>query len=559
MSTNGHHPETNGRDPLRADEWLEARHAANREQTSPFARGRGSNGTPPPPPVVEDDDPTSLPIFAGAWTSEGEGQLPGRARSEFSMRPLVAPAPEEHQDTRGSDGEVELDWELIAQYRAEISARLTARLDKEGGRVTEEDREQMGLDVIEELIKSEAETLVSTGRPPWTKEHEKALKSALHASLFGLGRLQPLVEREDVENIIVIARGPVCSVWLELVDGTLVEAAPIADSEDELREFLSDLGARQNRPFTEARPHLDLRLPGGARLAAGSWVMAYTSVVIRRHSMREVSMDEMVYDRKACSAVLADFVATCVRAGKSIVVSGVQGSGKTTWVRALCSCIPPWEMIGTFETEFELHLHELVDRHKIVHAWEHRPGSGEVGIDGRQAGEFSLEEAIHHSFRFNLARQIVGEVRGPEVWNMLKAMESGPGSISTTHARSAEHTIEKLVSCAMEKGPQVTRELAISKLAAAIDIVMYLRSEVVANPDGTFRKQRWVEEVLVVQPSIDAARGYATTPIFTPNQLGQAVATGKLDNFLAQELARHGFDLEAYKAESQANPGVATS
>jgi len=470
MSTNGHHPDTNGRDPLRADEWLEARHAANREQTSPFARGRATNGTPPPPsPVVEDHDPTSLPIFAGAWTSTGEGQLPGRARSEFSLRPLVAPA-EDH--IHGADGEVELDWELIAQYRAEISSRLTARLDKEGGRVTEEDREQMGLDVIEELIKSEAETLVSTGRPPWTTGQEKALKSALHAALFGLGRLQPLVEREDVENIIVIARGHVCSVWLELVDGTLVEAAPIADSEDELREFLSDLGARQNRPFTEARPHLDLRLPGGARLAAGSWVMAYTSVVIRRHGMREVSMDEMVYDRKACSPVLADFAAACVRAGKSIVVSGVQGSGKTTWVRALASCIPPWEMIGTFETEFELHLHELVDRHKIVHAWEHRPGSGEVGIDGRQAGEFSLEEAIHHSFRFNLARQIVGEVRGPEVWNMLKAMESGPGSISTTHARSAEHTIEKLVSCAMEKGPQVTRELAISKLAAAIIVAL---------------------------------------------------------------------------------------
>lgn len=581
MSANGHHPDTNGRDPLRADEWLEARRAAAREQTSPFARSRSTNGTPatPPcaPPAVEDTDPTSLPIFAGAQQLDltSEEELPGRARSEFSLRPLVAPAPapapEQYHHAQGADrvvtGEVDLDWELIAQYRAAISSRLTARLDKEGGRVTEDDREQMGLDVIEELIKSEAETLVSTGRPPWTPAHEKALKSALHAALFGLGRLQPLVEREDVENIIVIARGPVCSVWLELVDGTLIEAPPIADSEDELREFLADLGARQNRPFTEARPHLDLRLPGGARLAAGSWVMAYTSVVIRRHGMREVSMNEMVYDRKACSPVLADFMAACVRAGKSIVVSGVQGSGKTTWVRALCSCIPPWEMIGTFETEFELHLHELVDRHRIVHAWEHRPGSGEVGIDGRQAGEFSLEEAIHHSFRFNLARQIVGEVRGPEVWNMLKAMESGPGSISTTHARSAEHTIEKLVSCAMEKGPQVTRELAISKLAAAVDVVMYLRSEVVPDQDGrgdgTFRKQRWVEEVLVIQPSIDAARGYATTPIFAPNQLGQAVATGKLDNFLVQELARHGFDVEAYKAEcavnERANPGVVTS
>jgi len=566
MTTNGHQPGAQDRESASADAWLAARRV-DRGPRSPFARGTNGNQPITQPPLLastsEDHDPTSLPIFAGARTSED--QRAGRARSDFTLRPLlVHPEGQPHaiaatDDDDADAGRVELDWELIAQYRAEISSRLTARLDKEGGRVTDEEREQMGLDVIEEFIKSEAETLVSTGRPPWSRQQEKALKAAINAALFGLGRLQPLVEREDVENIIVIARGPECAVWLELVDGTLVEAAPIADSEDELREFLADLGSRQNRPFTEARPHLDLRLPGGARLAAGSWVMAYTSVVIRRHGMREVSMNEMVYDRKACGAVLADFLAACVRAGKSIVVSGVQGSGKTTWVRALCSCIPPWEMIGTFETEFELHLHELVDRHKIVHAWEHRPGSGEVGVDGRQAGEFSLEEAIHHSFRFNLARQIVGEVRGPEVWNMLKAMESGPGSISTTHARSAEHTIEKLVSCAMEKGPQVTRELAISKLAAAIDIVMYLRSEVVPLGDGTFRKQRAVEEVLAVQPSIDAARGYATTAIFAPNQLGQAVATGKLDNFLAQELARHGFDLETYKAESQANPGMATS
>ena len=487
--------------------------------------------------------PDALGVLPAPTRRDRPGQRRGRSRTQ----------------TRTSPREVDLDWELVAQYRAEISSRLTARLDKEGGRITDEDREQLGIEVIEDLIKTEAENLVSAGREAWTPNEERALKNALVAALFGLGRLQPLVEKTDVENIIIIARGPDCSVWLEKTDGTLVSAPPVADSEDELREFLADLGARQNRPFTEARPHLDLRLPGGARLAAASWVTANTSVVIRRHGLREVSMDEMVNDRKACGPVLADFLAACVRAGKSIVVSGVQGSGKTTWVRALCSCIPPWEMIGTFETEFELHLHELVDRHQIVHAWEHRPGSGEVGINGRQAGEFSLEEAIHHSFRFSLARQIVGEVRGPEVWNMLKAMESGPGSISTTHARSAEHTIEKLVSCAMEKGPQVTRELAISKLAAAIDVVVYLRADITDNRDGTFLKRRWVEEVLIVEPSVDAARGYATSPVFTPNSLGQVVATGKLDHRLGQELARHGFDKEAYTTEAKAYDGEATT
>jgi len=565
VSTNGHQPGTDrSGEPLSAEEWLEARDAADRNQGSPFARGRASNGAhmaqspaPATNPTAADDDPSSLPIFAGAWASDDE--RPGRTRSEYSLRPLVATDPVNKSDVSDTDqgqaGEVDLDWELVAQYRAEISSRLTARLDKEGGRITDEGREQLGIEVIEDLIKTEAENLVSAGRRPWTPKEERALKKALSAALFGLGRLQPLVEKTDVENIIIIARGPDCSVWLEKTDGTLISVPPVADSEDELREFLADLGARQNRPFTEARPHLDLRLPGGARLAAASWVTANTSVVIRRHGLREVSMEEMVNDRKACGPVLADFLAACVRAGKSIVVSGVQGSGKTTWVRALCSCIPPWEMIGTFETEFELHLHELVDRHQIVHAWEHRPGSGEIGIDGRQAGEFSLEEAIHHSFRFNLARQIVGEVRGPEVWNMLKAMESGPGSISTTHARSAEHTIEKLVSCAMEKGPQVTRELAISKLAAAIDVVVYLHADIVDNHDGTFLKRRWVEEVLIVEPSVDAARGYATSPVFAPNLLGQVVATGKLDHRLANELARHGFDKEAYTTEAKAYDG----
>ncbi len=446
-----------------------------------------------------------------------------------------------------------MGWEVVAQLRAEASGRLTARLEREGSRLTDVEREQVGLAVIAELVRAESEERVSSGRPAWSPEQEEHLRQALFDAIFGLGRLQPLVDDESLENIIITARGASVIVWLETSDGTLSEGPPVADSEDDLREFLADLGARQNRPFTEARPSLHLRLPGGARLAAASWVTAHTSVVIRRHRLVEVSMEEMVDQRGACSPVLANFVSACVRAGKSIVVSGIQGSGKTTWVRALCSQIPSHEMIGTFETEFELHLHEMTGRHRIVHAWEHRPGSGEVGVAGRQAGEFTLEEAIHDSFRFNLDRQIVGEVRGPEVWSMLKAMESGPGSISTTHARSAEHTVEKLVSCAMESGPQVTRELAISKIAAAIDVVIYLHADIVEEPVGTQRRRRWVHEVLVVEPSPDAVMGYSATSVFCPDgtaAAGPAVATGEISDRLCRDLIRHGFDLDAYNAES---------
>ncbi|GAA5122587.1 hypothetical protein GCM10023339_41190 [Alloalcanivorax gelatiniphagus] len=490
-------------------------------------------------------DPNTLALFA---TNRVDAERPPEPAW---LRPLIP-------DPAGVDHPHEpsfVDWESVARLRTEASSRLTARLEKGGGRLSGEQHEQLGIAVIAELIRAESEDRVSAGQPGWSPDQEEGLRQALYDAIFGLGRLQPLVDDESLENIIIIARGENVTVWLESSDGTVSAGPPVADSEEELREFLTDLGSRQNRPFTEARPSLHLRLPGGARLAAASWVTAHTSVVIRRHRLVEVSIDEMVHQREACGPVLANFVSACVRAGKSIVVSGGQGSGKTTWVRALCSQIPSHEMIGTFETEFELHLHEMPHRHPIVHAWEHRPGSGEVGVDGRQAGQFTLEEALHDSFRFTLDRQIVGEVRGPEVWSMLKAMESGPGSISTTHARSAEHTVEKLVSCAMETGPQVTRELAISKLAAAIDIVMYLHAEVVDEPDGIQRKRRWVQEVLVVEPSPDAVIGYSATAVFRAGPHGVAVASGELSDRLCRDLVVHGFDLDAYNTESSTYGG----
>lgn len=501
-------------------------------------------------------DPTSLPLFAGNHTES----RPGRVRSGFSLRRLV-PDPEVDVETSAGDGtagrrrlgEGGLDWELIGQLRAEASDRLAARLEKAGGVVSKEEREEIGRAIIAELLHSAATENVSAGRTGWTPAEQDEMARALFDALFGLGRLQPLVEDDTIENISLVGAH---TVWLAKTDGSLVPGPRVFDSEAELIEFLAKLAGDANRAFDEAHPSLHLRLPDGSRLAAVSWVTAEAAVEIRRHRLTEVTIAQMVHDNKSCGPVAGNFLEAAVRAGKSIVVSGVQGSGKTTWVRALCSAIPPWEKVGTFETEFELHLHEMKERHPIVRAWEHRPGSGEVGVGGRQAGEFTLQEAMHDSFRFTLGRQIVGEVRGPEVWSMVKAMESGPGSISTTHARNAEHTIEKLVSCAMETGPQVTRELAVTKLAAAVDIVMYLRVEVTPNPDGSFHQTRWLEEILVVDPSHDAAKGYQDTQVFKPGPDGRAVASGKMPDRLREDLIRHGFDMDAYVAEAQIHRGV---
>src|SRR3546814_6826639 len=75
---------------------------------------------------------------------------------------------------------------------------------------------------------------------------------------------------------------------LELVDGSLIEGPPVADSDAELIDFLVFLASRSEvnaRGFSEAQPRLHLRLDGGSRLAAAAWVTPRPSVVIRRHRL----------------------------------------------------------------------------------------------------------------------------------------------------------------------------------------------------------------------------------------------------------------------------------
>lgn len=476
-------------------------------------------------------DPRSLPLFAHSEPAENGSRLARHAGSVTRL-PVSVPAL--------SNG---IDWQLVAALRAKASDQLSQavaadrRLDKTA-------QEELGRAIVLELIDTTMAEQVNNGVGALTPAHQESLARAVFDSLFRLGRLQPLVDDDRIENIIITGYD---RVLLELVDGSLQEGPPVADSDEELIDFLVFLASRSEvnaRGFSEAQPRLHLRLDGGSRLAAAAWVTPRPSVVIRRHRLMQVTLADLV-ERKMLSPVAASFLAAAVRARRSIVVSGCQGAGKTTLVRALCAEIDPLEAIGTFETEYELHLHELPDRHRIVHPWEARPGSGERGPDGRQAGEFTLDEALVDSFRFNLSRQIVGEVRGKEIWAMIKAMESGTGSISTTHSSDAVAAVRKLVTCAMEAGPHVTQSLATSKLAATIDLIVHLDLRTTAGQDGPIRTRR-VAEIIALDPG-ERETGYATTHVFSPGTDGAAVPDVLPDAY--RSLADYGFDLAGYLSE----------
>ena len=438
-----------------------------------------------------------------------------------------------------------LDWSLVSSLRAQASEQLSQAVAADKGRLDRMAQEELGRTIVLDLIETTVTDRVNAGMTTLPGTEQDALARAVFDSLFRLGRLQPLVDDDRVENIIITGHD---NVLLELTDGSLIDGPPVADSDEELIDFLVFLASRSEvnaRGFSEAQPRLHLRLDDGSRLAAAAWVTPRPSVVIRRHRLMEITLDELV-ERQMLTPVAASFLRAAVRARKSIVVSGSQGAGKTTVVRALCAEIDPLEAIGTFETEYELHLHEL-GRHRIVHPWEARPGSGERGADGRMAGEFTLDDALVDSFRFNLARQIVGEVRGKEVWAMIKAMESGTGSISTTHASDAVAAIRKLVTCAMEAGPHVTHSLAASKLASTIDVIVHLDLRT-AHQGGRSTRRRRVAEIIALDPG-ERETGYATTHIFAPDLDGTAVPSVLPDAY--RDLVPHGFDLSSYLAQQE--------
>ncbi|MFT4011495.1 MAG: hypothetical protein QM655_15780, partial [Nocardioidaceae bacterium] len=272
----------------------------------------------------------------------------------------------------------DVDWALVSTLRAQASEQLSQAVQSGRARLDKEAQQELGRSIVLDLIESAMAEAVDAGLGSWSSLKQQATAQAVFDSLFRLGRLQPLVDDDRIENIVIVGHD---NVQLELIDGSLVPGPPVADSDQELIDFLVFLASRSEvnaRSFSEAQPRLHLRLDGGARLAAAAWVTPRPSVVIRRHRLMHVTQGPG--GPALMTPVLASFLRAAVRARRSIVVAGAQGAGKTTLVRALCAEIDEFEALGTLRPSTSCIWASWAGT--IVHAWEARPGSGERGPDG---------------------------------------------------------------------------------------------------------------------------------------------------------------------------------
>ena len=162
-----------------------------------------------------------------------------------------------------------IDWGLVRTFRQRASQKLAEQLRSRPG-VDKEDRRELGRSLVRSLLEDHARADALGGTRLMDLDDEQALATAIFDSLFGLGRLQPFVDLPDIENIEITGCD---SVLLLHADGRHEIGPPVADSDEELVEFLAFLAAQRGggeRTFSSANPVLHLDLGGRARLAA-SW------------------------------------------------------------------------------------------------------------------------------------------------------------------------------------------------------------------------------------------------------------------------------------------------
>jgi type IV secretion system protein VirB11 len=299
--------------------------------------------------------------------------------------------------------------------------------------------------------------------------------------------LAPLAEvlaRRDVTDIYVNRPG---EIWVETTGGGTERHDVPGLTEATLVRLARQIAALSHQGISREHPLLSATLPDGARvqIVAAPATRGPMALAIRKHVSPDLTLDDYVaagafahtetgtegaqsqvdveLARLLGAGEIASMLATAVRARKNILVSGGTSTGKTTFLNALIREIPAGERLILIEDTPEVHL-------------QHANAVGLLAARG-QLGEaqVSTDDLLGASLRMRPDRIILGEVRGPEAYTFLRAVNTGhPGSMTTVHADSAERAIEQISLLVLQTGTRLARQDVHHYVHQTIDVFVQL-------------------------------------------------------------------------------------
>ncbi len=395
-----------------------------------------------------------------------------------------------------ADGYLQVDWNIVKQLTRELTAadesigRSRRSFDVATASPDPEDEfEQRTIEEIKIIINRYTTRIAGAkgSDHDWTDLKKAHYTQAIFDQAHRYGRLQQYLREPDVEDVSIVGYA---NVVVTKSNGIRERRSPIAEDDKDLEDLIAEIASHRGRTFTKPNGHLDLDI-GGARMSAtGVGITTDTNVTIRKHNLVDVALADMVANG-TISKKIADLMAAVSRANLCVIVAGFPGTGKTTMLRALMSTIRPQEKIVTIETERELYLNKMPERHWQVQDLQYIPPQS-AGADS--AAGFSLDQCFSLALRSSAERILFAEIRGPEGPIAIKAMQAGKGSMSTIHARSADDTIHRFADVLMSELGLSDDTVPLRQIERSIDIIVYI--DFLENPDGT--RRRVVTEVAEV-------------------------------------------------------------
>ena len=297
-----------------------------------------------------------------------------------------------------------------------------------------------------------------------------------------LAPFEDVLARPDVTDVYVNRPG---EVWVETLGGAIVRHEKPDISELMLARLARQIAALTHQGVSREHPLLAATLPDGSRIqvAAPPATRGPLALAIRRQVAASLTLqdyqagdhfagttsealrrpaDEQLR-RLISEQKFADALALAVRARKNIIVSGGTSTGKTTFLNALLREIPDDERLILIEDTPEL----VVDHENTVGLVSVRGELGEAKV--------SANDLVSASLRMRPDRIILGELRGPEAFAFLRAINTGhPGSMTTIHADSPESAIEQLAMLVLQGGTRLSREDVRHYVRQSIDVFVQL-------------------------------------------------------------------------------------
>lgn len=320
--------------------------------------------------------------------------------------------------------------------------------------------------------------------------------AALRRESEGAGSLDPLLKLPGVTDILVNSPS---EVYLDRGRG--LEPAGIRfANEAEVRRLAVRLAAQVGRRLDDGSPFVDARLPNGVRVHAILPCIADsgTCLSLRVPSRRRLALSDWLASGSLTEEG-AELLAGLVATRQAFLIAGGTGSGKTTLLGALLGLVPAAERIVIAEDS-----RELQPDHPHCVRLEGRPPNAE-GI-----GAVTLTDLVRQALRMRPDRLVVGEVRGPELADLLSALNTGhEGGCGTVHANSAADVPARLEALGALAG--MSRAALHAQLAAAVKVLIQVRR----LSDG----RRWLAEIRLVETDQLSGRTCTVAAIeFVPDQ-----------------------------------------